>query len=164
MKPSRLGIFVFTAAAAAATFASVARAQAPDASPAPTAAPAATAPAPAAAPAAPSPVIPPKTYYDAVEVTVTGKAEAAGVVVVVFQGVGGEPKSANVNVLAKTGENDVARDIAKELTVLSGSAFKVKTKSGNRIVVSKAAKNSPNINIALGMQTVPGIAVSFARD
>lgn len=155
MKPSRLGIFVFTAAAAAATFASVARAQAPDASPAP---------APAAAPAAPSPVIPPKTYYDAVEVTVTGKAEAAGVVVVVFQGVGGEPKSANVNVLAKTGENDVARDIAKELTVLSGSAFKVKTKSGNRIVVSKAAKNSPNINIALGMQTVPGIAVSFARD
>lgn len=144
MKPTRLVTFVLAAAAAAA-FVSAARAQEP---------------APAAAPAA---NVPPKTYYEAVEVTVTGKAKAAGAVVVVFSTIGGDPKAVNVNVLAKTGENDIARDLAKELTVASGSAFKVKTKSGNVIVIQKAAKNAPNLNISLGMQTVPGVAVSFGE-
>ena len=114
--------------------------------------------------AAPSVIVPPKTYYDAVEVTVTGKAKAAGVVVLVFQTIGGDPKVASVNVLAKSGENDVARDLAKELTVIGGNAFKVKTKSGNVIVVTKAAKNAPNLSITLGMQTIPGIAVSFGEN
>ena len=136
---------------AAISSAAGARAQAPDPSPV----------APAAALASPGAVVPPKTYYEGVEVTVSGKSKAAGVVVVVFQTIGGEPRSASVNVLAKTGENDVARDLAKELTVIAGNAFKVKTKSGNVIVVTKAAKNAPNLSITLGMQTIPGIAVSF---
>jgi hypothetical protein len=141
---------------AAVSTASGARAQAPD--PSPSAAPAVT------APASPGAVVPPKTYYEGVEVTVSGKAKAAGVVVLVFQTIGGDPKAVSVNVLTKTGENDVARDLAKELTVAGGSAFKVKTKSGNVIVVTKAAKNAPNLSITLGTQTVPGIAVSFGEN
>lgn len=142
---------------ASAGVAPAARAQAPEATP--------TAAAVAApAPAAPSVVVPPKTYYEAVQLTITGKSKAAGVLVVVLQTIGGDPKSASVNVLAKTGENDIARDVAKELTVLGGSNFKVKTKSGNIVVITKAAKNAPNLSIALGMQTIPGIAVSFGED
>jgi hypothetical protein len=130
----------------------------------PTPAPSPAVPALAPAPSAPSAVVPPKTYYEAVQLTITGKSKAAGALVVVLQTIGGDPKSASVNVLAKTGENDIARDVAKELTVLAGSTFKVKTKSGNIVVISKAAKNSPNLSIALGMQTIPGIAVSFGED
>ncbi|HQQ77227.1 MAG TPA: hypothetical protein PLB01_07710 [Thermoanaerobaculia bacterium] len=144
------------AAAAAAAFSLSALAQEP--APTPAAAPAAAASAPA-----PAVNIPPKTYFEAFEVTISGKAKAAGAVVLVFQTIGGEPKAATVNVLAKTGENDIARDAAKELTVAAGSAFKVKTKSGNVIVIQKASKNAPNLNISLGMQTVPGVAVSFGE-
>lgn len=144
---------------AAAALAAGARAQTPD--PAPSPAPAAVV---APAPAGPSAVVPPKTYYEAVQLTITGKSKAAGVLVVVLQAIGGEPKSASVNILAKTGENDIARDVAKELTVLAGSTFKVKTKSGNIVVITKAAKNAPNLSLALGMQTIPGIAVSFGED
>jgi hypothetical protein len=157
MKLTRIATLAVLAAVSSAA---VTRAQAPD--PSPSAAPAVT--APAVAPAAPGAVVPPKTYYEGVEVTVSGKAKAAGVVVLVFQTIGGDPRAVSVNVLAKTGENDVARDLAKELTVAGGSAFKVKTKSGNVIVVTRAAKNAPNLSITLGMQTVPGIAVSFGEN
>lgn len=157
MKLTRIATLAVLAAVSSAA---VARAQAPD--PSSSAAPAVT--APGAAMASPGVVVPPKTYYEGIEVTVSGKAKAAGVVVLVFQTIGGDPKAASVNVLVKTGENDVARDLAKELTVAGGSAFKVKTKSGNVIVVTKAAKNAPNLSITLGMQTVPGIAVSFGEN
>jgi hypothetical protein len=153
MKAVRVGSLALVLAATSLS----AGLQAQEPSPAPS-------PVAAAAPAAPSVVVPPKTYYDAVRLTIAGKSRAAGVLVVVLQTVGGDPRSASVNVLAKTDENDVARDVAKELTVLGGNAFKVKTKSGNVVVVSKAAKNAPNVSVSLGAQTVPGIAVSFVED
>jgi hypothetical protein len=147
MKPMRIGTLILVGAAAAAGFG--APAQEPASSPSAAASPASA---------------PPKTYYDGVELTISGKAKAGGVLVVVLQSIGGDPKSASVNVLAKMGENDIAEDVAKELTVLSGNTYKVKTKSGNRIVITKAAKNSPNMSLALGMQTVPGIAVTFGEN
>ena len=153
MKATRLETFFF-ALGAAAVLAPGARAQEPAASPAVPVIPT------AAAPAAPAVVAPPKTYYDSVEVSVKGKAKATGAVVIVLQSVGGEPKSLNVNVLAKMVENDVARDIGKELTVAAGNDYKVKTK-GNRVTVSKASKTSKGVNVSLGAQTVPGIVVSF---
>lgn len=159
MKATRLEAFLF-ALAAAAVLAPGALAQEPAASSAAPATPTAAAPA---APTAPAVVAPPKTYYDSVEVSVKGKAKAAGAVVIVLQSVGSEPKSLNVNVLAKMVENDIARDIGKELTVAAGNDYKVKTK-GNRVTVSKASKTSKGVNVSLGAQTVPGIVVSFGEN
>ena len=152
MKTTRLETFLFALAALAPG----ARAQEP-------AAPATATAAAPAAPTAPAVVAPPKTYYDSVELIVKGKAKAAGAVVVVLQSFGGEPKSLNVNVLAKMGEDDIVRDIAKELTVAAGNDYKVKTK-GNRVTVSKASKTSKGVNVSLGAQTVPGIVVSFGAN
>jgi len=128
---------------------------------APAAAPAAPAAAPAAAPVAAAPAAPtmPHAYLEKLAVVVDGKAKANGSVQLEFLAIGGEPKVVEVRVLAKTGKKDIARDIAKELTLAAGGAYKVK-QSGDEVRISKKDKKAPNVSVNVLALALPGVSVS----
>lgn len=131
------------------------------AAPAPTPTPAAApATAPAAAPVAAAPAAPtmPHAYLEKLAVVVDGKAKANGSVKLEFLPIGGEPKVVEVRVLAKTGKNDIARDIAKELTLVAGGAYKVK-QSGEEVRISKKDKKAPNVSVNVLALALPGVSV-----
>jgi 3-oxoacyl-ACP reductase-like protein len=142
---------------------------APAPTPIPAAAPVAAAPvaaAPvAAAPVAAAPVAAatpastmPHAYLEKLAVVVDGKAKANGSVKLEFLPIGGEPKIVEVRILGKTGKKDIARDIAKELTLVAGGAYKVK-QSGDEVRISKKDKKAPNVSVNVMALALPGVSV-----
>jgi hypothetical protein len=127
---------------------------APAPTPVPAAAPVAAAPVAAAAPASTMP----HAYLEKLAVVVDGKAKANGSVKLEFLPIGGEPKVVEVRVLAKTGKKDIARDIAKELTLVAGGAYKVK-QSGEEVRISKKDKKAPNVSVNVMALALPGVSV-----
>jgi 3-oxoacyl-ACP reductase-like protein len=132
------------------------------AAPAPTPTPA---PAPAPAPVAAAPVAAappastmPHAYLEKLAVVVDGKAKANGSVRLEFLPIGGEPKVVEVRILAKTGRKDIARDIAKELTLVAGGAYKVKH-SGEEVRISKNDKKAPHVSVNVLALALPGVSV-----
>ena len=114
-------------------------------------------PAAPVAAAAPAPTMP-HAYLEKLAVVVDGKAKANGSVKLEFLPIGGEPKVVEVRVLAKTGRKDIARDIAKELTLVAGGAYKVK-QSGEEVRISKKDKKAPNISVNVLALALPGVSV-----
>ena len=140
-------------------------AQTPEAAPSP-ATPAATpaamaSPAPAAAPAQPAASQAPRTYTESATVTVDGKAELNGTIQMEFTPLGTPGKVVQVNVLAKTGRKDIAKDLHKELVIAAGSLYKVKL-SGDRITITKA-KGAQNFSILLEKLDLSGVAVLIKK-
>jgi hypothetical protein len=115
-----------------------------------------------AQPAAPQEAKAPKIFQPAWEIVVEGKAEANGVLELVYQPHGAEAKLVKVNVLAKTKKNDIANDLAKELAFATGAACKVKA-SGNTVKVKLANKKSPPINLGIETQAVNGVSVRVGK-
>ena len=140
------------------------------------AAPAQTAPAPAApvqatppapaptAAAAPAPVKPASVYYEKARVVVDGEAEANGSLAMTFTPQGGEGRTFTVNVLVKAKKKDVARDIHKELSILAGSAYKIKL-DNEKIHISKVdKKTTPTFALSVDKLEVGGISVRVEKD
>lgn len=121
------------------------------------------APAQPTAPPAQAPVAPPKSYYDSLEISITGKAENNGTISMELLPLGGAAKVINVNILAKMSRKDVTRDLGKELTIAAGSAYKVKVKSDS-IVIKKASSKNPNLSVSLTGQTVNGVAILIQKN
>jgi hypothetical protein len=141
-------------------------APAPEAAAAPAAAAAAApaaataaAPAAAPAPAAAAPTVP-HAYMDKVTVVVDGKAKANGSLQLEFLPIGGEAKVITVNVVAKTRDKDIARDIHKELTLVAGGNYKVKL-SGGDVKITKKSKAAPNVSVVVTSLALPGVSVSI---
>jgi hypothetical protein len=147
MKP-RITLLVLGLCAATSAFA-----QAPEAAPSP-AAPA-TPSAPAAA--APARSEAPHTYVESATVTVDGKADVNGTIQMEFMPLGTPGKVVQVNVLAKTGRKDIAKDLHKELVIAAGSLYKVKL-SGDRITITKA-KGAQNFSILLEKLDLSGVSI-----
>ena len=97
---------------------------------------------------------------DKVTVVVDGKAKANGSVQLEFLPIGGEPRLITVNVIAKTKDKDIARDIHKELTLVAGGAYKLKL-SGGDVKISKKDKSAPNISVVVTGLALPGVSVSI---
>ena len=121
------------------------------------------APAPAPVAAAPVAAAPPAStmphaYLEKLAVVVDGKAKANGSVKLEFLPIGGEPRIVEVRVLAKTGKKDIARDLAKELTLVAGGAYKVK-QSGEEVRISKKDKKAPNVSVNVTALALPGVSV-----
>lgn len=120
------------------------------------------APEPTPAPPAPQPAQAPRIFQPSWEIVVDGRAEANGTLELVFQPHGGESKLLKVNVVAKTKKDDIAKDLAQEITFAAGSAYKVKT-SGDRVKVKAVNKKSPPCHIGIETQGVNGVAVRVGK-
>lgn len=145
------------------TAGATASAQEPTPQPAPQAAEAQPAPQQAPAePAAPQEKAAPKIYQAEWEIVVDGKAEANGVLSLVYQPLGGEATLVKVNVLAKAKKKEIAADLAKELAFATGAACKVKA-DDNKVKVKLANKKSPTIHLAIETQAVNGVSVRVGK-
>ncbi len=143
-----------------------ASAQEPTPQPAPQAAetqPAQPAPQQAPAePAAPQEKAAPKIYQAEWEIVVDGKAEANGVLSLVYQPLGGEATLVKVNVLTKAKKKEIAEDLAKELSFATGATCKVKA-NDNKVKVKLANKKSPTFHLAIETQAVNGVSVRVGK-
>jgi hypothetical protein len=117
---------------------------------------------PQAAPAPPQQATAPRIFQPSWEIVVDGKAEANGVLELVFQPHGGEAKLLKVNVIAKAKKNDIAKDLAKELTFAAGSAYKIKA-NGNKVSVKAPNKKSPPCYLGIETQAVNGVSVRVGK-
>ena len=123
------------------------------------------APAEPAAPqetAAPQEAQAPRIYQAEWEIVVDGKAEANGVLSLIYQPLGGEATLVKVNVLAKAKKKEIAADLAKELAFAAGAACKVKA-NDNKVKVKLANKKSPPIHLAIETQAVNGVSVRVGK-
>jgi hypothetical protein len=121
-------------------------------------------PSPAAPQQAPAPqqATAPRIFQPSWEIVVDGKAEANGVLELVFQPHGGEAKLLKVNVVAKAKKNDIAKDLAKELTFAAGKTYKIKA-SGNKVSVKAPNKKSPPCYLGIETQAVNGVSVRVGK-
>ena len=120
--------------------------------------------APQTAPAEPEPqqAVAPRIFQPAWEVVVDGKAEANGTLELVFEPHGGAAKLLKVNVVAKTKKDQIAKDLAKELTFAAGSAYKIKA-NGNKVSVKAPNKKSPPCYLGIETQAVNGVSVRVGK-
>jgi cytoskeletal protein RodZ len=130
--------------------------------PAPAAPPAAEAQPAPVEPDAPHQAVAPRIFQPAWEIVVDGKAEANGTLELVFQPHGGDAKLLKVNVVAKTKKDDIAKDLAQEITFAAGSAYKIKA-NGNKVKVKAASKKTPPCFIGIETQAVNGVAVRVGK-
>ncbi len=115
-----------------------------------------------AEPAAPQEKAAPKIYQAEWEIVVDGRAEANGVLSLVYQPLGGEATLVKVNVLAKAKKKAIAADLAKELAFATGAACKVKA-NDNKVKVKLANKKSPSIHLAIETQAINGVSVRVGK-
>jgi len=161
-----VGVFRLAVAGILILFGTTALAQEPPAPAEPQASPAApqaaeAQPAPAQ-PEAPQQAVAPRVFQPAWEIVVDGKAEANGTLELVFQPHGGEAKLLKVNVVAKAKKDDIAKDLAQEITFAAGSAYKIKA-NGNKVKVKAASKKTPPCFIGIETQAVNGVAVRVGK-
>lgn len=147
MKKSISGLVVASVVLAA----SAAVAQAPATAPSTESFPAASAaPVPAVSEA-------PRIYTDSASLVVSGKAGYNGTIQVEFTPLGAPARLVRVNVLAKTGRKDIAKDLHKELVIAAGALYKVKL-SGDTIKITKA-KGAQNFSVLLEKLDISGVSV-----
>jgi len=166
MKTTMFGLFRLAVAGILITIGASASAQEP--APQPEAPPAESQPeqpAPQQAPAepaAPQEAKAPRIYQPEWEVVVDGKAEANGVLELVYQPLGGEATLVKVNVLAKAKKKEIAGDLAKEIAFATGTSCKVKA-NDNKVKVKVANKKSPAIHLWIETQAVNGVSVRVGK-
>jgi hypothetical protein len=133
----------FTAPAVAVLIA-IAPLAAQDKPPAPT-------PAPVASPAA-------ANMVESIKILLEDKAKTDGEIRFDFTPMGGETKSIRVTVAKKMNNKEVAKDLAKELTVALGPDFKVDRYDPDKIKVSAKKKNQ-TFRLTLAALTATGLSV-----
>ena len=114
---------------------------------------------PPAAPA-PTPLAPPAglPMSDSVKIVIENKAKSAGEIRFTFTPAGGQPTAIRVTVAKKMKNADVARDLAKELTVALGPDYKVDHYDPDKIKVS-AKKKGATFRLSLAELTANGLSV-----
>ncbi len=92
------------------------------------------------------------------KLVVDGKAKDNGQVKIAFTPAGGEKKEVSVTIQKKMSRDNIARDLAKELTVALGSGYKVDRYDPDKIKIEKAKTGSAFTLEIVGV-TVPGVTV-----
>lgn len=119
--------------------------------PAPTPVPA---PAPAAAPLA-GPAAP---MVESIKIVLEDKAKTDGEIRFTFTPAGGTAKEIRVTVAKKMKNDDVAKDLAKELSVALGADYKVDRYDKDKIKV-EAKKKDATFSLTLAAMTANGLSV-----
>jgi hypothetical protein len=107
-------------------------------------------PAPLAGPAAPQ--------VKSIKIIIDDKAKTDGEIRLDFTPAGGETKAIRVTVAKKMKGDDVARDLAKELTVALGPDYKVDRYDPDKIKV-EAKKKDATFSLTLAALTANGLSV-----
>lgn len=115
-----------------------------------------------AEPDAPEQAVAPRVFQPAWEIVVDGKAETNGTLELVFEPHGGKAKLLKVNVVAKMGKDEIAKDLAQEITFAAGSEYKVK-RSGNKVKVKVTNKKMKPLHIGIETQAVNGVSVRVGK-
>jgi hypothetical protein len=118
-------------------------------------------PAPAPAPTpAPAPAIagPAATMVESIKILFDDKAKTNGELRFEFTPEGGTAKSIRVTIAAKMDRKDVARDVAKELSVVLAPEFEVDRYDPDKIKI-KAKKGKTKFSLTLAALTANGLSV-----
>jgi len=116
-----------------------------------------------AEPAAPQQAQAQRIFRDASKVIIDGKAEANGVLGLTFEPQGSEAKLVRVNVVAKTKDKQIAKDLATQLSFTVGANYKVKV-NGNKVMISMKNKKAPVFFLGIEEQALSGVAVRITKD
>jgi hypothetical protein len=121
------------------------------------------APAPAPVPdptPAPAPAIagPAATMVESIKILFDDKAKTNGELRFEFTPAGGTAKSIRVTIAAKMNGKDVARDVAKELSVVLAPEFDVDRYDPDKIKI-KAKKGNKKFSLTLAALTANGLSV-----
>lgn len=104
----------------------------------------------------------PTVYRDACQITFKGKADAAGTFSMIFKPHGGEGTEFTVNVVKGMGAKQIARDVAKEMTLAAGNGYKVKH-DGNKVIVKRANKKIPTLAVEMTHQKITGVSIMIEK-
>jgi hypothetical protein len=104
----------------------------------------------------------PTVYRDAYEIKIKGKAEADGTFSMVFKPHGADGTEFTVNVLKKMNAKEIARDLAKELTLAAGASYKVK-QNGDKVVVKRVNKKIETLALEITEQKLNGVSLMIGK-
>jgi hypothetical protein len=105
----------------------------------------------------------PKTFLSSSAVNLNGKAEAKGVLTLVFEPEGGEAVQVRVNVLKKTTAKKIAAELKNQLAFAAGDDYKVKVSGGTKVVVSKKSKKNAPFSLRVDQVSVNGVSVKITK-
>lgn len=94
------------------------------------------------------------------KILIQGKAKGDGQIKVAVIPTGGEKKEVSVTVAKKMPNEDIARDLAKELKVALGEAYDVDHYDPDKIKIS-AKDGKATFKIELGGSTVKGVSIEI---
>ncbi len=119
---------------------------------------------PAATPAAATAPELPTIYMPAIRIEVDGKTQYTGNVRMEFRAQGHDAKVISVDVIPKMDAGDIAADVYKQLTLATGSDYKVK-RSGSRVTIERANKKvTAPISLKLVHQSILGVSFMIDKD
>lgn len=118
----------------------------------------APAPAPTPAPTAPPLAGPAAPMVESIKIVLEDKAKTDGEIRFTFTPAGGTAKEIRVTVAKKMKNDDVAKDLAKELTVALGADYKVDRYDRDKIKV-EAKKKDATFSLTLAAMTANGLSV-----
>ena len=104
----------------------------------------------------------PTVFRDSFKITFDGKSQTAGTFSMTFTPHGEEATKFTVNVIEGMGKKRIAQDTAKELTLAAGERYKVK-QNGNKVVVKKANKKQPPLNVSIIEQQLSGVSIMISK-
>jgi len=115
------------------------------------------APAPAPAPAAAPADTITGPFVSDVKIVVDNKAKSDGELRLKVEPQGGTVKEVKVSILKGMGKQEVCRDLAKELKVALGDAFKVDQYDNDKVEIEP--KGDAKLRVAITSQTASGLSV-----
>ncbi len=104
----------------------------------------------------------PTVYRDSFTITFSGKSQTAGTFSMTFTPHGEEATKFTVNVIKGMSKKRIAQDTTKELILAAGERYKVK-QNGNKVVVKKANKKQPPLNVAIIEQQLSGVSIMIGK-
>jgi hypothetical protein len=104
----------------------------------------------------------PMVYRERTLVSVDGRAEMNGILEFVVQPHGEERVKVRVNVVAKTKDKKIVKELVHQFTFALGDRYKVK-QSGDRNIRITAKKKTPPLAVNLWNQQIAGVAVGVGN-
>ena len=102
------------------------------------------------------------TPFSVADITVQNRADADGYVRFRIHPVGGQAVETTVDVLQRMGENDIAADIEKALTLALPSAYRVEKAGGENVRIRKEDRAAADFTIEIAFNT-PGLQILLSN-
>ena len=105
--------------------------------------------------------VPQPPAKEQMKIVCDGEVKSNGEATFTFTPAGGVPKDVHITLAKGMSENDVCRDVAKELKVLLGPGYKVDRYDNDKVQIE--AKEGPAFSLIIGGQTATGISLELKQ-